>query len=835
MPDSAPTTKPVDEGWGDIGRALSAAQSRHSQAAFDAEDTASPGGYHLTVNVPIKGIPRVSKNDIHAAAQAVAHFRAHHAKKHEEAKADLAKWQGKHKEALTQHRMFKNTPGLAASDALAAVKVADHHIKRLTMAVDRTRVEHERAKTKDIHTLPTEKGVAFGGAKHVFAGKEHLLKSVERVRSAAKALAPHAQALLHTAKMYGGEGASHPDAANLVDPKAPHAHLYNVLPHTKRGVHGFTFHFKKKSEAWRMGTSVKLDRKPFHSIKAHDDQGKEQFSLHPNESAEGDQMLDVLDEALNRKDGSLRDLTGKFRSLEHKGPTAFVANIPKAFRIRVEELGGKVKPSGNAGGLALLFKTGEAAQAALGALVGEGHRVQPHDIPGILLCSFVKPSAEQPVHEGISSHGEGTVAVHFHVAPEHDHGPTSSTYEQFRKHAVEHGAAYVGGNMDKRTLVAHFWKMPHHDSVHEPAMQAMNLVQTLKKKMGDHGSKVRLHYVVGDMNEAATASYEAGKTHLYLHRDGDAHVMHTVKDGRLVERRVLHGRIVRGQQPPGDIAPGTLERLKAILVDEAAMPDVEIKLERDGDKFVLAHYDTKGALIEKRDLPKRIAGAPSQRDAMKMVRDLGGSAEPLHRTGEIKVSHPAWNHVVVTSAHRRDASKHLVRNINDLLARHHALKGGAQINAMAGQTEDVVEQEFEVDVVLPEDLHGVFDDAVEATNEAVEAAKEADCAFAVVSRMNEGVEEFVVMPWDDALIENELLLAAFPCGATDNGGVNDLSEGVARRRRLAARLSAGRIRGRPMGGARHKTAMRAKRWRLRHRGKHLLNKKTTVYRNQASL
>jgi hypothetical protein len=103
-----------------------------------------------------------------------------------------------------------------------------------------------------------------------------------------------------------------------------------------------------------------------------------------------------------------------------------------------------------------------------------------------------------------------------------------------------------------------------------------------------------------------------------------------------------------------------------------------------------------------------------------------------------------------------------------------------------------------------------------------------------------GQSGFLVMPFDDAddLLDNddtaELIVVILPDGSEEKTD-DSVDEGVAKRRRLAARLSANRIARRPMNGKRLRVAMRARRWRLRNKGKHKLHKATTVSRHQPTL
>lgn len=62
-----------------------------------------------------------------------------------------------------------------------------------------------------------------------------------------------------------------------------------------------------------------------------------------------------------------------------------------------------------------------------------------------------------------------------------------------------------------------------------------------------------------------------------------------------------------------------------------------------------------------------------------------------------------------------------------------------------------------------------------------------------------------------------------------------VQEAVASRRGLAVRMSAARIRGRPMGGKRLRAAQVAKAWRLAHPGKTRRKRMHTIYRDRSPL
>lgn len=86
---------------------------------------------------------------------------------------------------------------------------------------------------------------------------------------------------------------------------------------------------------------------------------------------------------------------GKYARIDTVGGAQIHTDVPRAFRERVQSLGGKVKFAG--AGLAVVFEDVAKSEEAFTALLADGHRVIKHDIPGIL---FVTPklseSAESP-------------------------------------------------------------------------------------------------------------------------------------------------------------------------------------------------------------------------------------------------------------------------------------------------------------------------------------------------------------------------------------------------------------------------------------------------------
>jgi hypothetical protein len=55
-----------------------------------------------------------------------------------------------------------------------------------------------------------------------------------------------------------------------------------------------------------------------------------------------------------------------------------------------------------------------------------------------------------------------------------------------------------------------------------------------------------------------------------------------------------------------------------------------------------------------------LAGGVNRRHLDRLLRNLGGSVVPLHRTGEVQYSHPAIAERPRADGRRKDAPRHLV-------------------------------------------------------------------------------------------------------------------------------------------------------------------------------
>lgn len=59
-------------------------------------------------------------------------------------------------------------------------------------------------------------------------------------------------------------------------------------------------------------------------------------------------------------------------------------------------------------------------------------------------------------------------------------------------------------------------------------------------------------------------------------------------------------------------------------------------------------------------------GVVSRREALSVARKLGAEVEPVNRTGEIRLRHSLVGYALRVNGRRKDASRHLLRFINDL-------------------------------------------------------------------------------------------------------------------------------------------------------------------------
>lgn len=218
------------------------------------------------------------------------------------------------------------------------------------------------------------------------------LGAVGIVKDSLRALHPAHEELHALAHSYHGTSVPHPDLATVGDFGQYHAypHYHNdgsplAVAKRTRNNHAHVFHFDHVDDAWRAMTALPAGMR---DARITDHEGNEVMNLltKPTSHAFGE----------SARGGALRRPDGKFASTGAPGGAQWVENVPTEFRTRVESLGGKVKRSG--GGLALLFKTVDEALKAHHDLSEEGHRVSPHDIPGILFVSHIA-NREPPVQE----------------------------------------------------------------------------------------------------------------------------------------------------------------------------------------------------------------------------------------------------------------------------------------------------------------------------------------------------------------------------------------------------------------------------------------------------
>lgn len=59
-------------------------------------------------------------------------------------------------------------------------------------------------------------------------------------------------------------------------------------------------------------------------------------------------------------------------------------------------------------------------------------------------------------------------------------------------------------------------------------------------------------------------------------------------------------------------------------------------------------------------MTRPLSGNPSQRDCEHAARDLGVHVEHVHRTGETRWTHPAWQRPIVINSRRKDTPRALV-------------------------------------------------------------------------------------------------------------------------------------------------------------------------------
>ena len=283
---------------------------------------------------------------------------------------------------LTVHYKKPKVRFIHPDDQAVAIEV----MQSLQRAVTRSHVAQggDPKEAPNVHLGNIKVGrhaVLFNGRRYHLSsrsGAKDKIKILRDVQAAHASLAPEHERFAAVAAAHGGRSATHRGLpAGLTDDPA-----FAVRPHVKRGgVHASTFHFKSKADAWRAMTSLGSS---ITDAAVHDSSGEEVLNLLQTPSKKAFES------------GAFRDRAGRFSSVDKPGGGAWVPNVPRGFRSLVEKLGGKVKCQGAGGALAAVFPTVEACKAAHAALAEQGHRVSPHDVPGVLLVSFLR---EPPVHE----------------------------------------------------------------------------------------------------------------------------------------------------------------------------------------------------------------------------------------------------------------------------------------------------------------------------------------------------------------------------------------------------------------------------------------------------
>jgi len=232
----------------------------------------------------------------------------------------------------------------------------------------------------------------------------------------------------------------------------------------------------------------------------------------------GGPKVESVEEAFG-KNGAWRAKGGKFASTSTKGGGTWTLHTPPKLKERVKALGGKLKPSGTGGAFAAVFETHEKALSARTALVAEGWRVSQHDVPGALwIQGAIDESVPMSTKVSGSDRAIGDLyddpasVVHVHVADGQEHKVTDapdSTWQRFKQAAIQHGAASIHADKDKRTYSAHFWPKPGQP--HSDLIAAHNLARHARIHFGDFASKARLSQVHGDLNEGSVFSEDVSE------------------------------------------------------------------------------------------------------------------------------------------------------------------------------------------------------------------------------------------------------------------------------------------------------------------------------------
>lgn len=177
--------------------------------------------------------------------------------------------------------------------------------------------------------------------------------------------------------------------------------------------------------------------------------------------------------------GSWRSPGGKFASIHKRGGAIWQPHQSSKLKERVKALGGKMKPVGTGGAMAIVFESHEKALAARTALMSEGWRVRQHDIPGVLFVqgrvdeSVIAARHEQPAYRH--------TVVRAALSEKADCGPLTATWDRFRSAAILAGAGAVHILANERAYTAHFWSSGGVADL----MSAHALARTARLHLGD--------------------------------------------------------------------------------------------------------------------------------------------------------------------------------------------------------------------------------------------------------------------------------------------------------------------------------------------------------------
>jgi len=338
-------TKP-GSGFGAL-HLLNKVLGQHAAHAVKAYDQADPEGYRMTVHFKAPAVPFVHRDALAQAHATVAAFN-------------------------DEIRMRREAHGITDGHPTFGIHDIPTNYKHFTVpGVPALRTDPK-----------TGRKVKNPSARIVWPDVD-TRRMVKDVQTAHARLSPLHAELSSVAGTYGGVAVAHSSlpAGLPADASPVAAHVHGA---GRKGVHAATFHFKSKADAWRAMTALKGDVHKVTDVATHDSKGNEVLNLLKRPSKRAFESVEE-----SAKGGAFRDRAGRFSAVSKAGGGEWVPEIPSEFKAVAEELGGKVKRSGNGGGFAIVFKTVEQAKTAHAKLAEQGHRVNPHDIPGVLLVSFV--------------------------------------------------------------------------------------------------------------------------------------------------------------------------------------------------------------------------------------------------------------------------------------------------------------------------------------------------------------------------------------------------------------------------------------------------------------